>query len=91
MIIEKSLKFTHKLVNTQRPRHLFRHIRVPRLFKPVTKLYFENPPRTKRCKRSFYYKSIKQFNDLPHPLKYTSMKDFKVKILKRTIRVVPDD
>ena len=91
LFIEESLKFTHKLINTQKPKHLFKHIKVPRLFRPVSKLFVIDPPRTKRCRRSFFYKAIKQFNELPHALKYTSIKDFKLKIAKRSIREVPND
>ena len=90
-ILEACLNFTHKMVNKQTPRHLFGHLRIPRHFRPKAKLSIIDPPRTKKCRRSFFYKAIRQFNDLPHALKYTSIKDFKKKISKRTIREVPDD
>ena len=91
LIIEAALKTIHRVVNNQKPPHLFNQLEFPRLFRQVTSIKVADAPRTIRCRRSTLYKSVRQFNQLHPSLKYCHPKLFKEAIERRNILEVPDD
>ena len=90
MMAEAAAKAMHSVVNTQQPPELYKMLLFPRHFRKAAKIGLKTYPRTKKCRRSIFYKALAQFNDLPDDLKYTHPKMFKRLVKKRRIREVPD-
>ena len=91
LVIEAALKNIHKIVNHQKPPHLFKMLEFPRLFRRAASISTINAPRTIKCRRSTIYKLVKYFNQLHPSLKYCHPKLFKKVIEKRSILEIPDD
>ena len=91
LILQASVKFMHKIVNTQMPPEIFNQIIFPRRFRKNAKLHTKRVPNTKRGKRSTIYKSLNLFNALHSSLKFVHPKVFKKLIEKRKIMEIPDD
>ena len=91
LITEAAAKEMHRIVNTQAPPELYKLLVFPTHFRKAAKISLNHYPRTKKCRRSLFYKSLQQFNSLPEDLKYCHPKMFKRMIKKRRIREVPDD
>ena len=91
LILQASVKFMHKVVNTQMPPEIFNHLIFPRRFRKNAKLHTKRVPNTKRGKRSTIYKSLSLFNALHSSLKFVHPKVFKKLIEKRKIMEIPDD
>ena len=91
LIVEAAIKSMHRVINTQKPPHIFNQIVFQRNFRLAANLSTIHNPRTVRCRRSLFYKSLRQFNNLKPNLKYCHPKQFKKIIEKRDILEVPDN
>ena len=91
LITEAGLKFINKVVNTQMPPEIFKVLEFPKRFRKTAQISTINHPRTIKCRRSFIYKALKQYNALHSSLKYLHPKIFKRIIQKRKILEVPVD
>merc|ERR1711954_520962 len=85
MMAEAAAKEMHRIVNTQAPPELYKLLVFPTHFRKAAKIALNHYPRTKKCHRSLFYKSLQQFNSLPEDLKYCHPKMFKRLIKKRRI------
>ena len=91
LILQASVKFMQKIVNTQMPPEIYNQLVFPRRFRKNAKLHTKRIPSTKRGKRSTIYKSLNLFNSLHSSLKFIHPKLFKRLIEKRKIIEIPDD
>ena len=91
LMAEAATKVMHTIINTQAPPVLFKQLVFPTYFRRAAKIAIKNYPRTKRCRRSLFYKSLQYFNSLPEDIKYCHPKLFKRLIRKRRIQEVPID
>lgn len=91
LIIKIALKNIHKVLITQQLPEIYRMIVFPRFFHKAAEIKVKDAPRTIQGRKSIIYISIKQFNQLHHPLKYCHLKTFITMIAKRKIQEVPDN
>ena len=91
LITEAGLKFINKVINSQMPPEIYKELEFPKRFRKFAKISTKTQPRTIKCRRSFIYIALKQFNALHSSLKYLHPKIFKMVIEKRKILEVPID
>merc|ERR1711954_462511 len=91
LITDAGLKFIHSVVNKQMPPKIFKLIKFPRRFRKAAQISTFHQPRTIKCRRSYIYKALRQFNTLHSSLKFSPTKTFKKALHKRKILEVPDD
>ena len=90
LMAEAAAKAMHSVINTQQPPEIFKLLVFPKHFRKAAQVGLKSYPRTKKCRRSIFYRALMQFNDLPEELRYCHPKMFKRMVRKRRIREVPD-
>merc|ERR1711954_637449 len=82
LITDAGLKFIHSVINKQKPPELYKLIKFPKKFRRAAQISTYHQPRTKKCRRSYFYKAIRQFDALHNSLKFLPQKTFKKALLK---------
>merc|ERR1711954_424056 len=76
MITDAGLKFIHSVVNKQMPPEIFKLLKFPKRFRKAALISTHHQPRTKKCRRVYIYKAIKQFSALHNSIKFLPLKTF---------------
>ena len=84
MIKKASLKFIHKIINTEKPKQIYSKIRFNNRLRKCAKLSLKDGIRKESNKRTLIYQSIQLYNTLPSSMKYLSIKKFKIHLAKKT-------